>query len=242
MEGIIILMLAIAIGVVIALRLIKSKLNERIAKHKAQEIAKQWAANAANRAPRTAAVPIKPKPALPPKAQESKPALLQPEDLEPRDKPIRKTAAKKMYADALQIARPHISTADLRMFKEGFAGSIETYLGMLEQESPDIELEDLKNDLEMLEFDLHDEDDEEPLTTEELAENARIKAAIAARKAEIANLQGMAAFYKQKDLRYLLASEINQLVFGLPAPDYDVLISESAQKHKAALHSTPSRQ
>lgn len=68
MEGIIILMLAIAIGVVIALRLIKSKLNERIAKHKAQEIAKQWAANAANRAPRTAAAPIKPKPTQTPES------------------------------------------------------------------------------------------------------------------------------------------------------------------------------
>ena len=79
MEGFIVtLLLAAGIAGLIVLRLIKSKLDEHIAKHKAQEIAKQWAANAANRAPRTAAAPIKPKPALPPKAKESKPTLLQP--------------------------------------------------------------------------------------------------------------------------------------------------------------------
>lgn len=146
-----------------------------------------------------------------------------------------------MFADALQIARPNMSTSDLRMFKAGFAGSIETYLDMLEQESPDIELEDLKSDLEMLEFDLYDESDDE-LDAEERAENTQTKAAIAAKKAEIKKMQGGASFYKQKDLRYLLAAELNQLVFKHPAPDYDALIHIAAQKHKAGLHSTPSRQ
>lgn len=240
MEGIIaILILAAMVAIVVVLRLIKSKLGEHIAKHKAPQLAKKWAANSA---PRKETPPIKPKPTLPPKLTEgSKPTLFQPEDLEPRDKPIRKTAAKKMYADALQVARPHLSAADIRIFKEGFAGDIETYLGMLEQQSPEIELEDLQNELEMLEFDLYDDPDDE-LEPEELAENAKTRAAIAVKKAEIAGLKSSTSFYKQKDLRYLLAAELNQIVFRHPMPDHETLIRSAAQKHKAALHSTSSRQ
>lgn len=253
-----VIVIAVAIATVLVYRFVRQKISDYIDKNRSRTQAEQYARMRRNTPPERSRAPVaRPKATVnyaailkqPTKLKQEPTALspnytrgsklFRPEDFEPKDKPIRKTAAKKMYAEALRAARPNLSPKDVRYFTEGFGDSINVYLGTLEQELPTHILDDLQSELELLEIELYDEADD--LTPEEIAVHNRTKQAIKNKRAEIKKFKDHLTFYTQKDLRYLLAAELNALIHKHPAPSYDVLIREAAQNHMAALHYTPSR-
>lgn len=167
--------------------------------------------------------------------------------IEPRHKPIGKVLARQIYKDTIKEARPDIKASKLRYLCRHFDDSIEIYLSQLEDLSPANELTDAENQLTILYDELPDEDDSEnePLTATELQRAKEIKAEIQRQKSTLKELQHQMRFYRRKDLRFLLALELNNLLcprLGGSEVSYAQLIQAAAQEHAKALHSTPSRQ
>lgn len=148
-----------------------------------------------------------------------------PEQISPTDKPMNREGALFNYVVTILLARPQLSQVDLLLFVEDFDCDINAYLGTLEHASYDVgaKLDDLRLKLDLKYQDIADEDDEE-FTTLDAKSNEVILKKIAKIEEMQAKLQSEAIFYKQSDLRYLLAQSINVMLHKQREVSHETII------------------
>ncbi|WP_287917534.1 hypothetical protein [Comamonas sp.] len=146
--------------------------------------------------------------------------------VEPTDKRITKTLAVKMYSQVIRLAYPGWTEKEYRSSAAYFGESISFHWSMLEQQAPTWEIDDLKQNIEDLEEELSyeaAEDNEDP--DQERIDWLRGK--IKLRSEELQELELRAKKYKNRDLRFFLASALNNSVHGTETEDTETIAQKT---------------
>lgn len=147
--------------------------------------------------------------------------------VEPIDKRITKTLAVKMYLQVIRQARPGRPEKMYKSSAAYFAENVSLHWSMLEQEIPTWELDDLQENIEGLENDLLDELEVEEGDTPDQERIDWLHKKIKLRGEELSALKARAKKYKNRDLRFFLASELNSFVHGVEPEAFEAIAQQT---------------
>lgn len=147
--------------------------------------------------------------------------------IEPTDKRITKALAVKMYAQVIRQAWPGRPEKTYKSSAAYFAENISLYWAQLDQEVPTWEIDDLKENIEGLKDDLMLESEEEDEGQPDQERIDWLQEKIKLRSQELKQLKALAKKYKNRDLRFFLASELNSLIHGVEPDDTEVIAQKT---------------
>lgn len=147
--------------------------------------------------------------------------------IEPIDKRITKTLAVKMYLQVIRQARPGRPEKMHKSSAAYFAENVSLHWSMLEQEIPTWELDDMQQNIEGLESDLLDELEVEEGEAPDRERIDWLRKKIKLRREELVELKDRAKKYKNRDLRFFLASELNSFVHGVEPDTFETIAQQT---------------
>ena len=147
--------------------------------------------------------------------------------IEPIDKRITKTLAVKMYLQVIRQARPGRPEKMYKSSAAYFAENVSLHWSMLEQEIPTWELDDMQQNIEGLENDLLDELEAEEGDAPDQERIDWLRKKIKLRREELNELKDRAKKYKNRDLRFFLASELNSFVHGVEPETFETIVQQT---------------
>lgn len=144
--------------------------------------------------------------------------------IEPTDKRITKALAVKMHAQVIRQAFPGKPEKAYKSATKYFAENASSYWEHLEQDVPTWEIDDLKENIEGLKDDLWLESEDDQPDQERIE---WLQGKIKLRSQELKELKARARKYKNRDLRFFLASELNNLIHGVEPEDTETLAQKT---------------
>lgn len=147
--------------------------------------------------------------------------------IEPTDKRITKALAAQLYAEALRLASPTMSEKSCKFSVSFFVESINFHRSMLEQQTPTWEIDDLIENIEALKNDLFYELEDEEIETQDHDRIDWLRQKIKLRSSELAELKAKAKKYKNRDLRYFLASELNHQIHRIERDETEIIAQKT---------------